>query len=75
MHCQVVVTLGYAKAVGVQYCLLFRVPDPETFEEAGRAPCPDQQELFEELEKAGAIQVSIPDEAKAILSDPPVDKT
>jgi len=51
------------------------VPDPETFEEAGRAPCPDQQELFEELEKAGAIQVSIPDEAKAILSDPPVDKT
>ena len=75
MHCQVVVTLEYVKAVGVQFYLLFRVPDPETFEEAGRAPCPDQQELFEELEKAGAIQVSIPDEAKAILSDPPVDKT
>ena len=55
--------------------LFFSIPDPDAFEEAGRAPCPDQQELFEELEKAGAIQVSIPDEAKAILSDPPVDKT
>ena len=50
------------------------VPDPEAFQEHGLAPCPDQQELFEELEKAGAIKVSIPEEAKQILSDPPVEK-
>jgi len=51
------------------------VPDPEAFEQKKIAPCPDQQEMFEELEKAGAIQVNIPEEAKSILQTPPVDKS
>jgi len=51
------------------------VPDPEAFEEQKLAPCPDQQELFEELERVGAIKTEIPEEAKTILQTPPVDKS
>jgi len=54
------------------------VPDPDQFEPL-EAPPDNQQELFNNLEKAGAISVDIPEEAKDILKmpvskdDPPRD--